>query len=272
LVVGSISGGCIESDLAYSAFERTQDGPVVATYDSTAADDVLLGFGLGCNGAVDVLMHRLPRDGGPLRVIEEVISTRKAAQLAIYSDGSWTRNAHSTEGALLVETILPPPSLAIFGAGNDAVPLVRLAKEVGWHVSVYDGRSAYAERDRFPQADVVRVIPPGQQIELEEDASVVLMTHSLAHDAAVLSWLPKNLPYIGVLGPAYRTQRLLDELGIDCSSLYAPIGLDLGAEGPDEIALAIVAEILAVRKKRGATHLKGRTGPLHGMERHAHAG
>ncbi len=280
---GSISGGCIESDLVQTAFSRTEDGPVVVTYDASAPDDVLLGFGLGCNGAVDVLMQRLPEDGGPLRVIERVVTERIEAWLETFADGSWkdglSPNPLSSpddtpsgggsaapwrrEGALLTETLSPPLALVVFGAGHDAVPLVRVAKEVGWHVTVVDGRAAYARADRFLLADVVRVSPPGKAIELEEGAAVVLMTHSFAHDAAILGWLPEGLAYVGVLGPVHRTKRLLDEIGIDGSRLHAPIGLDLGADGPDEIALAIVAEILAVRKGRAAGHLKGRMTPLH---------
>ena len=306
-VAGSISGGCIESDLVQTAFSRTEVGPVVVTYDASAPDDVLLGFGLGCNGAVDVLMQRLPEDGGPLRVIERVVSERREARLETFANGSWTADApplqvarlgegaggrgeiglappptpssfssrsssssidaapprKNEDGAVLVETLSPPPALVIFGAGHDAVPLVRVAKEVGWHVTVVDGRAAYARADRFPEADVVRVSPPGRKIEIEEGAAVVLMTHSFAHDAAILGWLPESLAYVGVLGPIHRTKRLLDEIGIDGDRLHAPIGLDLGADGPNEIALAIVAEILAVRKDRSAGPLKGRMTPLH---------
>ena len=254
---GSVSGGCIESDLVSTAFDRTAEGPVVVTYDASAPDDILLGFGLGCNGAVDVLMQRLPADGGPLAVVERVLLERRPARLNVFADGSW--NTEATPGAsLLSHPVLPPPALTVFGAGHDAVPLARLATHLGWHVTVVDGRSAYAKADRFPDARTL-VSPPSKAIRIEPDAAVVLMTHSFAHDAAILRWLPKSLPYVGVLGPIHRTRRLLEEIGIETDELYAPVGLDLGAEGPDEIALAIVAEILAVRRGRPAGHLKGRT-------------
>lgn len=261
---GSVSGGCIESDLVQTAFDRTVDGPTVVTYDASAPDDVLLGFGLGCNGAVDVLMQRLPADGGVLAVVERVISERAGEEVWTGRDGSFEiaedendPRSEIRDRAILVERLLPPPALTIFGAGHDAVPLARAANGLGWHVTVVDGRSAYAKPERFPEARVV-VSPPTQPIEIERDAAVVLMTHSFAHDAAILRWLPRDLPYVGVLGPIHRTHRLLEEAGIATADLYAPIGLDLGAEGPDEIALAIVAEILAVRKGRAGGHLKGR--------------
>lgn len=291
-MAGSISGGCVESDLVGTAFDRTADGPVTVTYDASAADDVLLGFGLGCNGAVDVLMHRLPADGGVLAVLERVLSEREAVGLEVFGDGSFrtaplpTPSSFSSrsdssglgglaprkneEGALLVETLRPSPALVIFGAGHDAVPLARVASGLGWSVTVVDGRSAYAVAERFPGARVV-VSPPSRGIEIEAGAAAVLMTHSFANDAAILRWLPQDLPYVGVLGPIHRTHRLLEEAGIATADLYAPIGLDLGADGPDEIALAIVAEILAVRKGKPGGHLKGRM-KLHEDREVAHVG
>ena len=256
-VAGSISGGCIESDLVQTAFDRTEAGAALVTYDASAPDDVLLGFGLGCNGAVDVLMQRLPADGGPLAAIERVLEERRPALVETRDPRSEPRDR-----PLLTETILPPHALVVFGAGHDAVPLARIAKEVGWHVSVVDPRAAYARRDRFPDADRVAVSLPGTPYPIEPGASVVLMTHSFNHDAAILRWLPRE-GYVGVLGPIHRTHRLLEEIGVAPEGLYAPVGLDLGSEGPDEIALAIVAEIQAVRKGRAGGHLKGRMKPLH---------
>lgn len=268
-IAGSISGGCIESDLVQTAFDRTAEGATVVTYDATSPDDVLLGFGLGCNGAVDVLMHRLPADGGPLAFIERVIERRIPGSLTLFPDGGWRGELEGHDPAtdrgpqpILSERIVPSPALVVFGAGHDAVPLVRIAKEIGWHVVVVDGRSAYAHADRFPQADRVVVSSPSIPLAIERGASVVLMTHSFSHDAAILRWLPRE-GYVGVLGPIHRTRRLLDEIGLSGDDLYAPVGLDLGAEGPDEIALAIVAEILAVQNGRVGGHLKGRMTPLH---------
>jgi xanthine dehydrogenase accessory factor len=286
-IAGSVSGGCIESDLVQTAFDRTEDGAVVVTYDASAPDDILLGFGLGCNGVVDVLMQRLPEDGGSLAAIESVLTSRRPCRLETFRDGSWefapegtsppgplSKTNHLERGSVLLsESILPPYALVIFGAGHDAVPLVRIAKEVGWYVTVVDGRAAYAKKDRFPAADAVIVSPPGIPIPIERGAAVVLMTHSFAHDQSILSWLlDEATGYVGVLGPIHRTHRLLEESGLETARLYAPVGLDLGAEGPDEIALAIVAEILAVHVGRSGGHLKGRMTPLHAKEEPSHVG
>jgi len=281
-IAGSVSGGCIESDLVQTAFDRTEDGATCVTYDASAPDDVLLGFGLGCNGVVDVLMQRLPADGGPLAAIESVLVERRAGRLETFADGSWVfdreetslpKNHLLTGSPLLSEMIRPPLALVIFGAGHDAGPLVRMAREVGWHVTVADGRAAYAQADRFPEADAVLVSPPGTPIPIERDAAVVLMTHSFAHDQAILGWLLDRAPsYVGVLGPIHRTNRLLEESGVRTDRLHAPVGLDLGAEGPDEIALAIVAEILAVQAGRPGGHLKGRMTPLHAQREAPHVG
>ena len=264
-LAGSISGGCLEGDLVSTAFTRTEDGPVVATYDASAPDDVLLGFGLGCNGAVDVLMQRLPEDGGALAILERVLQTRETARLSLFTDGNYETSSPNFPAktnylergsALLVETLEAPPALTIFGAGHDAIPLARTAVALGWHTTVVDARSSYAKAERFPGATVrhVRAVDP---VKLEKGSAVVLMTHSFANDSAILQWLPEGLGYVGVLGPLHRTERLMQ--GQSREDLYAPVGLDLGADGPDEIALAIVAEILAVRKGRAAGHLRGRT-------------
>ncbi|CAN5659223.1 XdhC family protein [soil metagenome] len=286
-IAGSVSGGCLESDLAETAWTRTAEGPVRVAYDSTAPDDALYGFGLGCNGVSEVLLQRLPPDGGPLAVLERVIRERHPAMLAtVITPGSrlgewWTplltheSRTHIAicEGVeILVESLVPPPSLVVFGAGHDAAPLVRIAKEVGWRVTVIDHRPVFAEASRLPEADEVMVATPRkaqESIAIEPGSAVVLMTHSYRHDLELLGWLLKSpAAYVGQLGPLLRTERLLRDLDFvpteaERGLLHAPIGHDLGAESPDEIALAIVAEIQAFFAGRAGGSLNGRREPLH---------
>ncbi|MGI0483905.1 XdhC family protein [Pantanalinema rosaneae CENA516] len=176
----------------------------------------------------------------------------------------------------LIEVIHPPVPLLVFGAGYDAVPVVQLAKQLGWQVTLIDHRPIYANRDRFPQADQIIVGHVDQiyhQIKLNESTIAVVMTHHYLQDQALLKLLlPSPIRYLGVLGPKSRTQQLLQDLhhhGLQFTAtqlqrLYAPIGLDLGAETPDEIALAIVAEIQAVLNQRSGHSLRDKAGAIHG--------
>ena len=176
---------------------------------------------------------------------------------------------------VFIEVIQPPVPLVIFGAGHDAVPLVRFAKELGWHVTVVDPRPGYATRQRFPLADILVVCRPGEvheHIEIHRGTVAVVMTHHYLHDADLLrTLLPLPLRYLGLLGSKRRTQRLLHEArteGVLLSEsnldlVYGPIGLDIGADTPEEIALAIAAETQAVLAGRSGGMLRIREGPLH---------
>ena len=178
--------------------------------------------------------------------------------------------------SVFLEALAPPQPLVIFGAGHDAPPLVRLAKELGWHVTVADARPAYATAERFPSADAVVVCPPEEaasRLTLDARAAVVLMTHNYLHDLALLErWLPCPILYLGVLGPKRRTERLLGEMppGLVTDGalmrLHSPVGLDLGADTPETIALAIIAGIQAVAAGRPGGFLRDRTGPIYAPE------
>lgn len=181
---------------------------------------------------------------------------------------------------VFVEVLAPPPRLFVFGAGHDAVPLVRVARLAGFHVTVVDPRDAYLTRERFPEAHALIPAHPeevAERVPLPPDAFAVVMTHHYLHDRQLLRvLLSRPLAYVGLLGPWDRTRRLLDELaaegvvapGVWPERLYAPVGLDVGAEGPEQIAVAVVAELMAVRSGRTGGHLRLRRGPLH-PERHA---
>ncbi len=183
---------------------------------------------------------------------------------------------HDLEGRrveIFIDAVYPPRSLLICGAGEDAVPLARLGKELGWCVRVVDGRRAYATRERFPEVDELVVCPPQKfatRLPVRQGEAVVLMTHNYSHDLEFLrTALASSAAYIGVLGPRGRTERLLSDLaewqGSRCPTrVHGPAGLDIGAEAPEEIALAIVAEIQAVAAHRQGGSLKLRNAPLHG--------
>lgn len=177
--------------------------------------------------------------------------------------------------AVCFEIVKPPAQLAIFGGGYDAVPVAALAKTVGATVIVVDPRPGYATRTRFPSADRLIVAPPQAAVEalgLDGNSLAVVMNHNYRHDLAALrALLPSPVAYLGMLGPKRRTQRLLADLAASGSiatetqleRLYGPVGLDLGAETPEEVALAIVAEMKAVLARRNGSPSRQRQGALH---------
>lgn len=325
--IGAISGGCLESDV----FERAQPmmvqggHPICVHYDTAASNDVIWGLGMGCNGAVEVLIESLDtasaqssleliaacfqqQQSGVIATVfrgEGELSPEMATRLFVWPDGTVLNNIahqqlssqllqdtyqalaigknqvtvyHLEQGLaeVLIEVIHPPVPLHIFGAGYDAVPVVQLAKQLGWQVTVIDHRPAYATRDRFPQADQIIVCHAHElsaTLPFNPHSVAIVMTHQYLQDQALLkTLLPAPIRYLGVLGPKQRTQQLLDDLQAEgfgwtetqLQRLHAPIGLDIGAETPEEIALAIVAEIQATLTGRPGNSLRSRAGAIHG--------
>jgi xanthine/CO dehydrogenase XdhC/CoxF family maturation factor len=229
--------------------------------------------------------RRLLHDGHAIRWTD-IGDSELARAIAGDAAGALERRRSATtsyrsptgEVEVLLEYLAPPIPLVVFGGGPDAVPLVRLAKALGWHVTVVDARGAAANRVRFPQADAVIACPPEEvraRVPLTPHSNAVVMTHSYRRDLTLLEvLLPSPVRYLGLLGPRARAERLLHDaslVGLDASPtqlqrLHAPVGLDLGAEGPEEIALAILAEVQATLTRRAARPLRDRPGPIHERE------
>jgi xanthine dehydrogenase accessory factor len=170
---------------------------------------------------------------------------------------------------VLVEVVLPPPRLFVVGSGHDAVPVVGIARAVGWEVVVCEPSTRYTTRERFVQADELLVAEPlelAARVDSSDRAIVVVMSHDYERDRACLSaLLDTNVVYIGMLGPKRRSARMLSELGMERPDprVHAPVGLALGAETPQEIALAIVSEIQAVLTGAPGSPLREQEGAIH---------
>ena len=194
---------------------------------------------------------------------------RKTSFQKQYSDGETEVNA-------FFEFIPPPPAILIAGAGNDAQPLVQVISVLGWASTVVDGRRTHATADRFKGAGTVLVATPGQVLGAtapDEQTFCILMTHNYNYDLAVLKeLLPSPCRYIGLLGPKKRSERMLAELAeggfvpdaAQLAKIYSPVGLDLGAETAEEIAISIIGEIKAVIAGRKGTFLREKETPIHG--------
>lgn len=175
---------------------------------------------------------------------------------------------------VFIDVNVPAPELTLFGAGHDAIPLVAFAVQLGYKVTVVDARPAFATTERFPGATVIVAHPEEFQdrVRLGPRSYVVIMNHHVIRDEASLRFaLESAAPYIGVLGPRSRYMRLLDDLrgeGFEptpeqLARVYNPVGLDIGAESPEEVANSILSEVLAIRKGHAGGFLRNREGSVH---------
>ena len=181
----------------------------------------------------------------------------------------------NANGSVLYQFIPPSTQLVIVGAGNDAQPLAEMAFLLGWNIVVIDGRPVYATKSRFPKASKISVTKPAEilsAVNIDEQTAVILMTHNYNYDLAALEQLINtNCKYIGALGPKKKLHKMfndLNEKGIMIGeemmhSIYGPVGLDIGAETSEEIALSVLSEIKAVFSQREGSSLKERTREIH---------
>jgi xanthine/CO dehydrogenase XdhC/CoxF family maturation factor len=326
--IGMVSGGCLEQDI----LEHTQmqsGEAIVVTYDSTSEnEDILWGFGLGCNGVVQVLIESLQPSCNSLTLLAEcwrdqcpavlasifqtegqiegttvrlgaclaltsnklivfdqtnsdlVTAIGSDAQAVLHRQQSTTKSYDLATGKaqVFLEFIQSPTSIMIFGAGQDAIPVAQLAKSLGWQVTVTDCRANPVSNERFAMADQVILTRRERLGQLtvnhlgDQPIAAVVMTHNYLDDIEVLrTLLPSSVQYVGLLGPKRRTERLLQDLQAEgmvysnaqLEKLYAPIGLDIGADTPEAIAVSIVAEIQAVLAQRTGGFLKRRSIPIH---------
>lgn len=195
---------------------------------------------------------------GPLAgEIDDALATRRS------------RLVHLAEAAVFVEPVLPPQRLFVFEAGHDAAPLSSVAALLGWEVVVADAHAGRLRQVALPGAARLVALPARGGIGdlgIGADDAVVLMTHSYPLDLALLPDLVAAGPrYLGLLGPRDRSERLFADAGTDpnASNVHAPIGLDIGGDQPEAIALSIVAEIQATLQGRSAASLRGRAGAIH---------
>ena len=286
---GLLSGGCLEGDLAEYARGVIDTGKArVVTYDMRGGEDLIWGLGLGCEGAMHILLIPVgPRnDWQPLAhlarcladyertAVGVVVESERADSLVgtVLAPGS---AAHPGVEAVLHEAVrsgrtgwfetkaprwrvfaLPlslPPKILLLGAGPDAVPVVDFAARLSWKVTLVDHRPAYADARHFPSAERVVNARPEELLSAVDPthfSAAVVMSHHLPSDLKYLRALATtNIPYVGLLGPAVRRERLLADLKSDADKiqrrLHAPVGLPIGGRSPESIALAIIAEIHA---------------------------
>ena len=279
---GLLSGGCLEADIqqhSKTVFKNQKDHNL--GYDMRGEDDLVWGMGLGCDGAIEVLLKYLPADKNHFGFFEVLQKTSSGQDhlIVLNSDNSLSFNAiekHHTQiklktGAIdlpvkpvrlesskqLLIPLNAPLNILICGASPDVPPVTALAHQVGWKTTVIDHRREFAQRCLFPQADQVLHIKRSEWADfvLSNYDAAVIMTHQFERDQEYLSrLLPSQIDYIGLLGPSKRRDNLLKECETEFSQqqgrVFGPVGLDIGADTPETIALAIIAEIQAVQAEK----------------------
>ncbi len=268
--VGSVSGGCLEAEIVRKARWLTRSGPAIECYSTLFDDTSDMPYGLGCGGTVYVLLE--PAGTPAFTALMEALEASLLGQTCLIATTLPTehqvfaRQITDADGRLLFSTAAqvsgeiyherldPPQRLFLFGAGDDAQPMAQMAALLGWSVFVFDGRPQLAKPERFPQAEAVHAVQQLADLKPSSSDAVVLMTHSYEQDR---DWLTDVLPceprYLGMLGSRHRSALLIkaaaDALGWTveraCARLFSPVGLNLGGDGAEAIALAAIAEIQA---------------------------
>jgi xanthine dehydrogenase accessory factor len=220
----------------------------------------------GCGMRLIVTRHDSDGDLGSTE-LNRAVTTRARALLGTEQSGF-----HEIFGrTVFCDVFSPPPQLVLLGAGEDARPLARLAADLGFRVVVVDRRPGYLTAERFPSA--ARLVESDgaellERLALDDASYAIVMTHNFADDAAYLkALLGTPAAYIGMLGPRQRTERIVRNVSaagpVDEARIFGPVGLDIGTDGAEQVALAVIAEVLAVRSGRRAESLRERPTPIH---------
>jgi xanthine dehydrogenase accessory factor len=276
--LGMLSGGCLESDIGVNARKVMQTGkPMLVCYDGSDEDDLSFHLGIGCGGTIYIMLQQisLKNDYLSLTQVYQALQQRvsgfyyqavigKETDASAYfqperiSDIAATAtlvssplaNTSNSEASWLATPIVPEPHLLVVGGGIDARPLVNMAEQLGWKISLWDPRPANARKEYFSNVD--HIIKGEANVlstfAIEEDVNVaILMSHSVEIDAQALKALaPTNIQYLALLGPNNRKQQVINQAGVEEQSLpftfAGPAGLDIGGTLPESIALSILAE------------------------------
>lgn len=308
--VGCISGGCLEGDALRKARSVMNSRiPILETYDTREESSQYLGISLGCHGVIDVLFESVTPDApdNPLAIMlpyrtrvnplpMATVFNQTLSKVFRYTpenastppdvvslldeiqSGRKVPAVETGDSLILTEYHQPVPQLIIFGGGFDARPVVTLAKNLGWKVSITDECVAHIAPVFFPQADQLTLCSrdkAGELPELKGKPVCLLMSHNFEYDKDILSRIVEyDLTYIGIIGPRKRFVKLCEELNdagykhdfLNDPRIYSPAGLDIGADRPEEIALSLISEIQQVLSGASGESLRTKPGPIHQRE------
>ncbi|HEX8721802.1 MAG TPA: XdhC family protein [Pyrinomonadaceae bacterium] len=282
VLVEPLARGSLYVEALRRSCEVPADGEpvtVATVYQHTPSDSAPPAAGIETGARL--LIHEGREVGREKLSDEAAAGIEGEVRALLLGGGASVAHAFDLEGGavkVFVETLLPPVPLVVFGAGQDALPVIELARGLGWQTEVVDPQARPASLSRFAAADRVTLARPedvAAHVSITPQTLTLLMSHNYSHDLALLRFLLASpARYVGVMGPRKRTERMLSELetgedpfrpeDVDLARLYAPAGLDIGANAPAEIALSIVAEMRAVLEGRRGRMLRECRGSIHG--------
>lgn len=278
---GMLSGGCLESDIqthARKVMQRKQS--ITLCYDGSDEDDLSFQLGIGCGGTVHILLQPIHASNTYLQLdrvhhalqqrtsghfLQKIITGASTGYNAFepgpVTTGSARLQQMADDSQLLVTPITAPPHLLIVGGGLDARPVVAMAHQLGWQISLWDPRPANGRAEFFMEVDQLLSGPAAQLAELDINAAI-LMSHNIRLDAEALQALQANaLDYLALLGPTHRKAQVIEQAGISehalSCALAGPAGLSIGGELPESIALSILSECHAALHQRRGESISG---------------
>ena len=275
-LTGIVGGGCFDDDLIEHARDVVASGQCqTQLYDMRSDDDILWGLGMGCNGAVQVLLQPLSDSTpDPVALLEQLeqaggglLATRVAdGHTWIAGDGEFTVDQptllESEDQHLFLHPVPGCFQLGIFGTGSDVLPVLELADQLDWRVRLWDHRIGQVRPERFPASQAVTHFTGQTPPDAGACDGLLIMSHSYDADLKFLRAVGAlEVPYIGVLGPRSRREKLIEDLKEAGQALgprlRGPVGLDLGGDTPEAIALSVCAELQALRHSRSGSALSG---------------
>lgn len=278
-MTGNVSGGCLENDLRERAMQCIESNKQATVhYDTGSDEDVIWGLGLGCDGELDLLLVPVVKHATWIDETLEAMQTFTPFSIVWPVDQDAARRDASpylivgraktpAEPQTFLDELLPPPDLIIVGAGDDAIPLATQASASGFRITIVDHRAGYLTPDRFPNFNMLQLRPESaaDQLSVSDNTMVVIKNHALEMDKKWAAYFDAtDACYIGILGPKKRCGQVREGMTSDKTErVYGPAGLDLGAEGAEQIAVSIVAEILSVYSQRPVINLRDRDASIH---------
>lgn len=264
--IGSLSPGCLETDLQLRVSSLLKSGNYeIITYNMLPEEDAVWGDAIGCGGKLRILLEpvtgllreqlgtacRLIEKGETVHLLRYRIDNDIRYDLKSIDGLANVQNGHEDEELVFVQTFLPKPRLLLFGAGQDLDPLYRLADLIGFRIAVSDWREELVNASRFPKAELAvgAAADIAAALCIQSSDYAIICSHQLRRDREMLKLLLAIEPvYLGVMGSRKRIAHLFEGLPRP-PFVHAPVGLAIGGEGPEEIAVSIAAELIAVRSR-----------------------